>query len=52
MTDERGEKERRRAARKQLGEYHERELLALLERVRDGSRGSTPMSSTPSNSTS
>ena len=36
MTDERSEKERRRAARKQLGEYHERELLALLERVRDG----------------
>jgi hypothetical protein len=36
MTDERGEKERRRAAHKHLGEYHERELLALLARVRDG----------------
>jgi hypothetical protein len=36
MPDERSEKERRRAARKQLGEYHERELLALLERVREG----------------
>lgn len=36
MPDERSEKERRRAARHQLGEYHERELRALLERVRDG----------------
>ena len=36
MPDERGEKERRRVARHQLGEYHERELRALLERVREG----------------
>jgi hypothetical protein len=30
------EKARRRAAREMLGDYHERELGALLEHVRDG----------------
>ena len=36
MADEAGEKARRRAARAVVGEYHERELTALLERVREG----------------
>ena len=36
MPDERSEKAKRRAARKLVGEYHERELRALLERVREG----------------
>ena len=34
--DERSEKAKRRAARELVGEYHERELLTLLERVREG----------------
>lgn len=36
MPDERSEKAKRRAARELVGEYHERELTALLNRVRDG----------------
>jgi hypothetical protein len=36
MPDERSEKAKRRAARRLVAEYHERELRALLERVREG----------------
>jgi hypothetical protein len=36
MPDERSEKAKRRAARDLVGTYHERELTALLTRVRDG----------------
>jgi hypothetical protein len=36
MLDQPGEKARRRAARAVVGEYHERELTALLEHVREG----------------
>jgi hypothetical protein len=36
MPDERSEKAKRRAARQLVGEYHERELTRLLERVREG----------------
>jgi hypothetical protein len=36
MADQAGEKARRRAARALVGEYHERELAALLEHVREG----------------
>ena len=35
MADQAGEKARRRAARAFVGDYHERELTALLEHVRD-----------------
>jgi hypothetical protein len=36
MADQAGEKARRRAARARVGEYHERELTALLEHLREG----------------
>ncbi len=36
MADQVGEKARRRAARALVGDYHERELTALLEHVREG----------------
>ena len=36
MADQPSEKAKRWAARALVGEYHERELRALLERVRDG----------------
>lgn len=36
MSEVQGEKAKRRAARRLVGEYHERELARLLERVRDG----------------
>jgi hypothetical protein len=34
MADQLGEKARRKAARALVGDYHERELTALLERAR------------------
>jgi hypothetical protein len=36
IRDIEGEKARRRAARKMIGEYHEQQLRLLLEHVRDG----------------
>jgi hypothetical protein len=36
MDEGQSEKARRRAARQLVGEYHERELARLLERVREG----------------
>lgn len=36
MPSDQGEKARRRAARRRVGEYHEAELAGLLEHVRDG----------------
>jgi hypothetical protein len=36
MPEEPSEKAKRRAARQVVGEYHERELLRLLDRVREG----------------
>jgi hypothetical protein len=36
MADEPSEKAKRRAARQLVGEYHERELSRLLDRIREG----------------
>ncbi|MDQ3880899.1 MAG: hypothetical protein M3295_07500 [Chloroflexota bacterium] len=36
MPDDRTEKAKRRAARELVGDYHERELTRLLERMREG----------------
>jgi hypothetical protein len=35
-ADQTGERAQRRAARQVVGQYHEEQLLLLLERVRDG----------------
>lgn len=39
MTDDANRKAARRAAREAVGEYHEAQLAALLERVREGFAG-------------